>query len=289
MTHTLIARESHELPSHVRPFVHLLYAPDSTPNLFNLAPDCTLYTGWMGHKPVAAVSVDWSDFDTLHQIRLTDATCKKPIMLRGLIDQLLLQVQPRLRQRTTISLNIKCDETVKPDLFLGVGFQNPLRETVYELPMYPFQKETYNHWQLSLECPETYDSWLLKRNMRVHQLPGGLPLSSKFIDAFHKKQGLVYSLKRNGVVQCTMRARIEFLRLHILEFNMIGDLSLTQEAISFLQQLFYQKLNIKEGVTITTTSYQSELQDVLVSQEAIPMPGSTYTLLKSMTPHPSLV
>jgi|GEM_PF-6765359 len=289
MKHTFTVKEIHPRSPHVRPLVHMLYALQPAPNLFNLAPDCSLYAGWMGNRPVAVIAVDWSDFDTLHQIRLTDAAFQHPIMLRGLIDRVLHQLQPRLQHQTTVTLNLKCDETVTPALFAAIGFEYQLKEVVYELPLARFKKKTFAQWQLTLERPDTYDAWLLARNEHAHLLPGGLALSSKFIDAFHKKQGLVYSLTYDGIVQCMLRGRFEFSRFHILELAVIGDSSMTQEAISYLQQLFCVKFKFKKNVLITTTSLQKSLQDVLLNQEATPISESTYILLKDMMPHHSLV
>ncbi|RHB46912.1 hypothetical protein [Exiguobacterium sp. AM39-5BH] len=289
MKQTFIVKESRELPTEIRPLLFNLYSFDKAPNLFNLPPDCSLYTGWRGNELVAAIHVDYRDFITAHQIRMTDATYKDPTSLRGLIDHVLYQLLPQIRQKTTISLNFQKNHPFQRiDSFTAIGFMPHLETTVYEVSLPPYQKDTYAQWKLCLEYPETYESWLASRNQYAELLPEALPLTDRAINDFHQKQGAFHSLRRNGIIVGTMYSRIEFSRCYIHELCLMCDPPMLQEGLSFIQQSSYLKLKHIQDIMISTTSRQSNIRDTLLKRNATETTSTTYTFLKELLPQPYL-
>ncbi|WP_215190620.1 MULTISPECIES: hypothetical protein [Exiguobacterium] len=289
MKQTFTIKESRELPPHLRPLLHNLYNPQHVPNLFSFPPQCSLYTGWLGNELMAAITVDYRDLPTTQQIRMTDAAYTNFAALRGLIDRVLYQFHPHIGQKTMVSLNVQNAKALQRlDSFTAIGFTPHLESTVYDLPVLPFQKETYAQWQLCLEHPETYALWSSTRNQYARLLPGALPVSARTIDECHRNQGAFHSLRRNGAVVGTMYSRIEFSRLHIHELHMTCDSFTTREGLSFLQQSSFIRLKKIQDVKVTVTSLQPSLRDALLKQKATQTSVSTHTFLKELVPYPSV-
>ncbi len=287
MKHTFTVKESRELPSAIRPSLHNLYFPYSPPNLFNLPPNCLLYTGWLGNHLMAAIKVDFRDLLDGRQIRITDVACKNASMLRELIEKVLHQLNPYGQHKTTVSLTLRDQPSLLGiDSFIAIGFRLHLEATVYELFPLPFHKDQHARWKLCLEYPETYASWLSTRNQYAQLLPGALPLTARAMAESHQRQGVFHFLKRDGIVVGTMHSRIELSRLHIYEFHMTSDMSTVREGISFLQQSSYIKLGQIEDIFITTTSCQSTVREMLLKQYALKTSSISFTLLKDLAPRP---
>lgn len=288
MKQTFTIKESRHLPPHLRFLLHSLYPSQRVPNLFSLPPKCSVYTGWLGDDLVAAVTVDYRDLHTTHQIRLADAAYKDTTSLRGLIDRVLYQFHSQVRQKTTVSLNVRNERNLQRlDPFTAIGFTSHLESTVYDLPLLPFRKHTFAQWQICLEHPDTYGVWSSTRNQYARLLPGALPVSERTVDEWHQKQGAFHLLKRDGAVVGTMYSRIECSRLHIHELHMTCNSSTVREGVSFLQQSSYIKMKTFQDVKVTVTSLQPSVRDALLIQKATRTPVSTYTLLKELTPYPS--
>lgn len=285
MKHTFIVKESRQLKPYERSMLHPLYPVGQIPHLFCLPVDCYHYTGWFRNEPVAAVTVDCTDFKASHFVRLSDVTCKNRMMLSGLIDQVLFHIRLEACHSTTVSLNLPSDAS--DNVWKGVqdmGFRPHLEATSYEFPFVPYKKTTFEQWQLCVEYPETHGDWLRKRNQFFWHLPGATPLTARALDLLHRRQTIFYSLKRNGSVVGTMYGEIKQGQLHLYELHIPGQKEFVQEGISFLQQSYFDKFKTTELMLVTATTMQPHVLHALYEQGARPTRSSTYTFLKYLTP-----
>lgn len=273
-------------PKH-RSTLRQLYQAGEAPNVLLVPPLRDLHAAWDGDTPLAAITADNSDRDTNRFIRLKHVAYRNQHVFRGLLERVLHKIGREATHTTKVSLQVKQDHNQDNlNIFKALGF-NPYHETtVYTLPLLPFQKPSYANWSLHLATQDTRSTWLAYRNDHAYLFADFSPMTSEDLKEQELQQSGFYTLKLNGQTAGIMHCRINNGRLEIYEFHVMGNDEMMQEAVSFIQQVFYLKFKSLEAAHVTLTSLQPDLRYALLKQGAPKTQPSHFTMLKEINYSP---
>ncbi|MFC4681853.1 hypothetical protein ACFQO8_12725 [Exiguobacterium aestuarii] len=267
--------------------IQSLYPLSKTPPLLSLPPHQHVYIALNKNIPLAAFVANDEHLEAFQIIQLSKATYTDRHVFRGLLDRIMYE---RSRETTyPITYYLHEEDFHNQDklrMYGASGFQVFHQTNTYHLPFIPCEKASHTYWTLELMDYSRRSEWLTFRNAHCHVLPGAIPMTDEQFSQEIRQQTLFYTISWCHRPIGIMKVRLHMYHACVQEIQLDCDESLIREALSFLQQKFFDSFRYIDEAHISTTNLQSDLNFALRKQGAQVSSGGTYTLTQQVLPTP---
>lgn len=279
--------ECRQLPIQKRISIQTLYPLSKTPPLLSLPPHHHVYSALNKDIPLAAFVANDEHLEAFQIIQLSKVSYIDRHVFRGLLDRIMYE---RSRETThPITYYLQEEDYHNQDklrIYEATGFQVFHQTNTYHLPFIPCEKASHTYWTLELIDYSRRADWLTFRNAHCHVLPGAIPMTDEQFAHATRQQTLFYTLNWCHQPIGIMKVRLHMYHVCVQEIQLDCDESMLRDALSFLQQKFYDAFRYIDEARISTTNLQSDLNFALRKQGAQVSPGGIYMLAQQVLPTP---
>lgn len=279
--------ECRQLPIQERISIQTLYPLSKTPPLLSLPPHHHVYSAFNKDIPLAAFVANDEHLEAFQIIQLSKVSYIDRHVFRGLLDRIMYE---RSRETThPITYYLQEEDYHNQDklrIYEATGFQVFHQTNTYHLPFIPCEKASHTYWTLELMDYSRRADWLTFRNAHCHVLPGAIPMTDEQFTHETRQQTLFYTLHWCHQPIGIMKVRLHMYHVCVQEIQLDCDESMLRDALSFLQQKFYDAFRYIDEAHISTTNLQSDLNFALRKQGAQVSSGGMCTLIQQVLPTP---